>query len=101
MLRRQVRLLGVGTLAFGVVPFFWPRLFVRLSGFNPPADPGAEAIIRSVGARDICFQNLHPLLFAGIKRQGSAPELVSLRTRMVRSERLRHLGMVRECPEQV
>jgi hypothetical protein len=52
-LRGLAQLLGVGTLAFGVVPFVSPRVFSKLFGLKEPDEPTVEAAFRSVGARDI------------------------------------------------
>ena len=54
-LRRLVQALGVGTLAFGLVPFASPKLFSRLFGLKAPSEPTVEAAFRSVGARDIAL----------------------------------------------
>lgn len=52
-LRGLAGALGVGTLVFGVVPFFAPRAFSRLFGIQDPVEPTTAAAFRSVGARDI------------------------------------------------
>ncbi|CAA9247381.1 MAG: hypothetical protein AVDCRST_MAG77-2952 [uncultured Chloroflexi bacterium] len=54
-LRTLAKALGLGTAAFGIVPFFWPRYFSRLSGLADPAEPTTEAAYRSVGARDLAI----------------------------------------------
>jgi hypothetical protein len=51
--RKLAAALGVGTVAFGVVPALSPGLFARLFGLHPPSDPTLAAAFRSVGARDI------------------------------------------------
>jgi hypothetical protein len=54
-LRALAQALGLGTVAFGVVPFFWPRWFSRLFGLADPGEPTTEAAYRSVGARDLAI----------------------------------------------
>jgi len=55
IVRRLTQALGVGTLAFGLVPFASPKLFSRLFGLKAPSEPTIEAAFRSVGARDIAL----------------------------------------------
>jgi hypothetical protein len=55
MLRRLTQALGLGTFAFGVVPFIWPRFFSKVFGLRDPAEPTVEAAYRSVGARDLAL----------------------------------------------
>lgn len=55
IVRRLTQALGVGTLAFGLVPFASPKLFSRLFGLKAPSEPTVEAAFRSVGARDIAL----------------------------------------------
>jgi hypothetical protein len=50
---RLAQALGLGAVAFGVLPFVSPRLFASLVGFTAPERPTDEAAYRSVGARDI------------------------------------------------
>jgi hypothetical protein len=49
---RQVALLGVGALAFGVLPAVWPSQFARWCGIAAANDPTVATAIRSVGVRD-------------------------------------------------
>jgi hypothetical protein len=54
-IRRLTQALGLGTVAFGVLPFVSPRRFAALAGFAPPDHPTDDAVYRSVGARDIAL----------------------------------------------
>ena len=50
---RQLTLgLSFGTIAFGVVPVFWPRFFSRQFGIPLTEGPAADVMVRSIGARD-------------------------------------------------
>lgn len=50
-LRRVAAVLGLATLAFGVMPMFAPKRFARLFGFATP-DPATASMMRSLGLRD-------------------------------------------------
>ena len=49
---RQATLLGVGTLAFGMLPALWPSQFGRWCGIAHAESPTVATAIRSVGVRD-------------------------------------------------
>ena len=50
---RQLTLgLSLGTIAFGVVPFLWPRFFARQFGIPLTESRASDVMVRSIGARD-------------------------------------------------
>lgn len=50
-LRPLVAVLGLGTLAFGILPILAPRQFAHLFGLAAP-DPAVMSMMRSLGVRD-------------------------------------------------
>ncbi len=50
-LRPLVAALGLGTLAFGMLPILAPRQFAHLFG-HPAPDPAVTSMMRSLGVRD-------------------------------------------------
>jgi hypothetical protein len=50
--RPEAALLGLGALAFGVLPVIWPSRFARWCGIAHADDPTVATAIRSVGVRD-------------------------------------------------
>lgn len=51
-LRPLVAALGLGTLAFGILPMLAPRQFAHLFGLPAP-DPAVTSMMRSLGVRDV------------------------------------------------